>query len=77
MEMQFSCKSFYFLTHILIRESSDRTLKKQLMAEGKASKGPEYNTAILPFIDECWNIELAMKDSESLCRMVGRIKALL
>ena len=77
MEMQFSCNSFYFLTHILIRESSDRTLKKQLMAEGKASKGPEYNTAILPFIDECWNIELAMKDSESLCRMVGRIKALL
>ncbi|MFR4044829.1 MAG: hypothetical protein ACLTZU_07345 [Odoribacter splanchnicus] len=31
MEMQFSCKSSYFLTHILIRESSDQTLKKQLI----------------------------------------------
>lgn len=77
MEMQFSCKSSYFLTHILIRESLDRTLKKQLMAEGKASKGPEYNTAILPFIDKSWDIESAMRNSESLCRMVGRIKALL
>ena len=62
MEMQFSCKSSYFLTHILIRE---------------ASKGREYNTAILPFINECWDIESAMRNSDSLCRMVGRIKALL
>jgi len=77
MEMQFSCKSSYFLTHILIRESSDQTLKKQLMAKGKASKGREYNTAILPFINECWDIESAMRNSDSLCRMVGRIKALL
>lgn len=61
--MQFSCKSSYFLTHILIRESSDQTLKKQLMAKGKASKGREYNTAILPFINECWDIESAMRNS--------------
>ena len=40
-------------------------------------KRQEYNTAILPFINECWDIESAMRNSDSLCRMVGRIKALL
>lgn len=77
MEMRINCKSSYFLTHILILESSDPTLKRQLLAEGKASKGREYNTAILPFIDNYWDIESAMKNSESLCRMVRRIKTLL
>lgn len=41
-----------------------------------ASKGPEYNVAILPFVKNIWNIDEAMKNSDSLSRMVLRLKRL-
>lgn len=77
MEMRFNYKSSYFLTHALVKECRNETLKSQLCVKGKASKGKEYNTAILPFVDAHWNIETAMKNSDSLARMVNRITKLL
>lgn len=41
-----------------------------------AKKGPEYNIAILPFIREKWDIENACLHSDSLQRMVSRIRNL-
>ncbi len=77
MEMQFNYKSSYFLTHVLAEECRNETLKAQLCVKGKASKGKEYNAAILPFVNAHWDIEVAMKNSDSLARMVNRINKLL
>lgn len=74
--MDFNYKSSRFLTHELIKKSKKHELVKQLTPKEGAAKGPEYNSGILPFIDKKWNIEEACKNSDSLCRMVTRIKYL-
>jgi hypothetical protein len=76
-EMNFPCKSSWFLTHELIKTSKKSELIKQLTPKQGASKGPEYNTGILPFIQERWNITNACINSDSLTRMVSRIKLLV
>ncbi len=76
LEMDFSYKSSRFLTHELMKKSNKPELVKQLTPKEGASKGPEYNTGILPFIEKNWDIEEACKNSDSLNRMVNRIKTL-
>ena len=76
-EMDFNYKSSMFLTHEMIKKSNKTELVKQLTPKEGAAKGPEYNTGILPFIVENWNIEEACKNSDSLNRMVNRIKSLI
>lgn len=75
-EMNIPMKASYYLTHCLIMESSKTDLKEQVQAHGKRCKGREYNTAILPFIDSQWNLEQAMENSDSLRRMVDRLRRL-
>ena len=43
---------------------------------GSASKGKEYNSAVVPFVKNSWNIETAMSNSDSLIRMVNRLRLL-
>lgn len=69
-------KSSYYLTHNIVSLSTDKELKARVYAPGKSCKGPEYNSAILPFIRHKWNIETACENSYSLSRMIDRIKAL-
>ncbi len=76
VEMDFRCKSSYDLTHRIIQQSSKSELKMQIAAKGKACKGAEYNTAMLPFIRNVWNIDVAMCNSDSLSRMVRRLQKL-
>lgn len=75
-EMAVSLKSSYFLTHNIISTSTDKELKAQISAPGKACKGPEYNSAIVPFIQNSWNIEMARKNSYSLDKAIMRIQSL-
>lgn len=75
-EMDFPVKSSWMLTHSIAKQSESEELCSQIVAQGKAAKGKEYNSAILPFIRNCWNIEEAMNNSDSLARMVGRLKRL-
>lgn len=76
VEMDFSAKSSWILTHSIALKSRNVELRAQVGAQGKASKGPEYNVAILPFVKNIWNIDEAMKNSDSLSRMVLRLKRL-
>lgn len=76
MEMSFHAKSSWVLTHEIAPQSRNEELKHQICAQGTASKGPEYNDGILPFVKTFWNIEEAMKNSDSLSRMVKRLKSL-
>ena len=47
-----------------------------MMPEQGAVKGKEYNVAMTPFIKQHWNVENAMKISDSLKRMVEPLKNL-
>lgn len=75
-EMEFPCKSSWMFTHILISKSSKDELKQQIEAKGTATKGKEYNPAVVPFIKNAWSIDNAMQNSDSLTRMVRRLQAL-
>ena len=75
-EMDFSYKSSMFLTHDLIKKSKKKDFVMQLSPKKGAAKGPEYNSAILPFIVNEWNIESACQNSDSLSRMIQRLNGL-
>lgn len=75
-EMDFPCKSSFFLTRNIIPNSQSEVIKKQMLPEQGAVKGKEYNVAMTPFIKQYWNVENAMKNSDSLKRMVERLKSL-
>lgn len=75
-EMEFPCKSSWMFSHILISKSSKDELKRQIEAQGTATKGKEYNPAVVPFIKNAWSIDSAMPNSDSLTRMVKRLQAL-
>jgi hypothetical protein len=77
IEMDFSYKSSMYLTHELIKKSKKSEFIQQLTPKKGAAKGPEYNSCILPFIQNKWNIDCACKNSDSLCRMIDRIKKLI
>lgn len=75
-EMTFDIKSSWMLTHQIINKAKNAELREQISATGKATKGKEYNSAILPFIKNVWNIQEAMTNSDSLTRMVNRLRKL-
>lgn len=75
-EMSLPTKCSYYLTHILAPQSSKKEIREQIAATGKNCKGKEYNTALLPFIQKQWDISTAVTNSDSLKRMVNRIKTL-
>ena len=76
-EMGFEYKSSYFFTHVLIKKSQKKEFIQQFTPKEGASKGPEYNSGILPFIENKWNIDNACENSNSLTRMIGRITTLI
>lgn len=72
-EMKLPVKASYYLTHSLALESSKGEIKAQIGSQGKRCKGKEYNTALIPFIEEEWDVEKARENSDSLDRMVQRL----
>jgi len=76
-EMDFSIKSSMDLTHRIALLSSKSEIKSQIAVQGNACKGREYNSAMLPFIRDKWNVVSAMNNSDSLTRMVHRLQELV
>ncbi|MBQ8100865.1 MAG: DUF4276 family protein [Paludibacteraceae bacterium] len=76
-ELDSPMKSSLQLTHQIMPSSINAELRVQMMAQGKAAKGKEYNSAIVPFIDEVWDVTAASANSDSLRRMVKRLKNLI
>lgn len=75
-EMRLPIKASYYLTHVLAPQSSKKEIREQIAVTGKSCKGKEYNSALLPFIHQQWDIAAALGNSDSLKRMVDRIKGL-
>lgn len=75
-EMVFDYKASLYMMHRIIPNSTKEEIIKQLLPIKGSKKGPEYNSAIEPFIRDHWNIENAMLNSNSLVRMISRINGL-
>jgi len=75
-EMYFAYKSSRYLTHDLIKKSGNSEFIQQLTPKKNASKGVEYNSCMLLFIEKAWNIENARQNSDSLNRMILRVEKL-
>ena len=73
-EMDFPAKSSWCLTHQIIPNSKRNDIKKQMLPVDSACKGKEYNSAVVPYIKNNWDINEAMRNSDSLRRMVDKIK---
>lgn len=65
-----------FLTRQIIPFSQSKIIQQQMTPPKGAVKGKEYNAAMTPFIQNYWDVGNAMANSDSLKRMVERIKAL-
>lgn len=68
--------SLYFAQQIL-PHSRSKTKIEQLTPRPGATKGPEYNSVMIPFIQDHWNLETAMDNSNSLSGMVDRVCRLI
>lgn len=76
MEIDCRVKSSYYLTHSIAPHSAKEEIRSQVAATGRSCKGKEYNSAMLPFIRDIWNIDNACQNSDSLLRMIGRVRRL-
>jgi len=68
--------SLYMMREI-VSKSPKIELKELLTPKAGAKKGPGYNSAILPFIRDKWNIENAASNSYSLTKAITRLKSYL
>lgn len=78
-EMNFPYKSSLMLTHELALHSSKKEIRQKIgvPTPNGPKKGKEYNDAIVPFIENDWDIAAALPNSDSLQRMVRRLRELL
>ncbi len=72
-EMDFPYKSSLYLMREIIPFTSNNEFITTMVAVDGISKGPEYNSTILPFINS-WNIDNACNHSTSLQRTVNRLR---
>lgn len=74
-ELSVSVKSSWLFIHRLMQSSTNSERKAQLCVSptDKNCKGKEYNTAVVPFIQNVWNPEAARVASDSLNRMILRL----
>jgi hypothetical protein len=76
-EIDCKCKTSLYFTSTILPNSRNKSLIEQLTPRYGATKGPEYNTVMVPFIRNSWNIEEAMQNSDSLKGMINRIFRLI
>lgn len=76
MEILFEYKPSLYMMREIIPTSSKSAVIAQLKPKNGAKKGPEYNTAMIPFITNKWNPENARSQSYSLERMIVRLQSI-
>lgn len=73
IEVRTPYKSSLFLMWQLAANSADANLRVKLTPKSRGSKGPEYNTTLVPFIENLWDVRAALENSSSLRRMYDRL----
>lgn len=61
----------------LARKSRKRNIKEDLIPEGKATVGRNYNSCLADFVFRKWDARKAMKHSKSLLGLIGAIDFLV
>lgn len=57
------------------RRSRNRTIREGIVPPNQFRQiGPNYNALLTEFVQDCWNVEEAIRNSESLSRFVKRLK---
>lgn len=74
LEIIFPIKPSLFMMMNLASTSKNNELRENLTPITGAKKGPAYNSSILPFIKNKWNIENAAKNSYSLTKAIMRLQ---
>jgi hypothetical protein len=74
-EIIFPLKPSLYMMMKIASHSTDKQLKEDLTPKKGASKGPAYNSALIPFIEEKWDIENASRNSYSLKKAIERLKS--
>ncbi|HOT96581.1 MAG TPA: hypothetical protein PLN61_02130 [bacterium] len=74
-EVSFSIryKTSLFIMLELVPKSRSASVREQLTPRNRAHKGPAYNSAMVPFIINKWNPEMARQNSSSLDRAIIRL----
>lgn len=75
MEIICPLKPSLFMMRNIASYSQNQTLREYLTPISGAKKGPGYNTAMLDFIKNVWNVENAAQNSYSLSKAIIRLKS--
>ena len=76
LEMDVPMKTSLVITHMIAPNSRSQLIRSTIASTDRKCKGKEYNSMIVPFIKNQWNIDAALQHSDSLQRMVSRLKSL-
>lgn len=74
IETIYEYKPSLYMMREIISTSTKLVIQKQLTPKEGAKKGPEYNIAMTPFIQEVWNPENARINSYSLNKMIVHLR---
>jgi hypothetical protein len=75
-KMNFPIKSSLYLMHTIIPNSTSKLMRENLQPKLGSKKGVLYNSTIIPFIKDYWNIENALKNSYSLRKTIIRFESI-
>jgi hypothetical protein len=72
-ELEFPYKPSLYMMREIVPRSSKKEMIENLSPKEGARKGPAYNSSIIPFIKNIWDIENASNNSYSLKKTIERI----
>ena len=75
-ELEFGYKPSLYMLREIIPSGKSRKIRNQLKLAPNLKKSKEYNSAILPFVNNVWDIENAKSNSTSLERMMRKISSI-
>jgi len=76
-ELRFPYKSSLYFTNEIIPHSSSKQFREDFKSDTGSLKGPLYNTRLIPFIKNHWNIEMASSNSHSLRNTIRRLQTIV
>jgi len=65
-----------FIINLIRKKSKKRKIREDIIPTGSSRIGPGYNTCLVEFIYNKWDIGIARKNSNSLERLIVRMKEL-
>jgi hypothetical protein len=76
VELSFPYKPSLYMMREIVPKSNKKNIVDGLTPLDGYSKGPLYNSTLIPFIETEWNIQRASQNSYSLKRTIARLSTL-